>query len=576
MDLMKKFDYMTELAKNGEKTIKVQGLYLHSTYYPSKEAEKIVRKYYTKGRLFILFGLGLGYLVRAFDKLLDPEYDHVFVIEPSSDLFDVAIQEANVKEVLQKPYISFFVGTQQEIAYWKLGQLIDEYAGKIILIDSPNYKQLFDEEYGDFLNRVKELSYLNIVNINTVFAWSKNWQHNLLSNLYTAIEATPFAKLTEEKLDCPVIITAGGPSLTKQLELLKTVENRALIICAGSTINSLLKYGIKPHILVVIDGAEVNFAHFKNVEDIHNIPLFYPLIVYREIPSYHQGEKVVFNLQKDELSETIDRIFFENLGHVRGGGSVATFCLSIAQQLTNGPICLIGQDLAYTNFQTHAEGNRLGKKLDKSEFSNTKKYLKVKGFYGDEVFTDYSFYSMKQTFEQLIKSFGNRTVYNATEGGVFIEGAVHLPFADFIEKHCNANVEQDLNKFREKINTSRFDKALIEQSLHAFIQNSLENVNKVIELSEQALNYVENINSDEELVLINNELEEIEGKIKLHLDNGLLEYLFMTTVFKLFYQLDESSLVEKSRFLYQSITDLSKQAKVWLDDLLQKIEGTSM
>ncbi|MCL6586721.1 MAG: DUF115 domain-containing protein [Anoxybacillus sp.] len=576
MDLMKKLDYTIEPAKNGEKTIKVHGLYLHSTYYPSKEAEKIVRKHYTKGRLFILFGLGLGYLVKAFDELLDPEYDHLFVIEPSSDLFDIAIREANVKEVLQKSYISFFVGTQQEIAYWKLGQLIDEHAGKIVIIDSPNYKQLFDEEYGEFLNKVKELSYLNIVNINTIFAWSKNWQQNLLSNLYSAIEATPFAKLTEEKLNCPVIIASGGPSLTKQLELLKTVENRALIICAGSTINSLLKYGIKPHILVVIDGAEVNFAHFKDVEDIHDIPLFYPLIVYREIPSYHQGEKVVFNLQKDELSETIDRIFYEKLGHVRGGGSVATFCLSIAQQLTNGPICLIGQDLAYTNFQTHAEGNRLGKKLDKSEFSNTKKYLKVKGFYEDEVFTDYSFYSMKQTFEQLIKSFGDRVVYNATEGGAFIEGAVHLPFADFITKHCNVNVAQDLNTFREKIDASKFDKALIKQSLYEFIQHSLENINKVIELSKQALNYVENIKSDEELVLINNELEEVEEKIKLYLDNGLLEYLFMTTVFKLFYQLDASSLVEKSRFLYQSIMDLSKQAKMWLEDLQQKIEEMNM
>lgn len=570
---MKKLDYTIELAKNGEKTIKVHGLYLHSTYYPSKEAEKIVRKHYTKGRLFILFGLGLGYLVQAFDELLDPEYDHLFVIEPSSDLFDIAIQEANVKEVLQKSYISFFVGTQQEIAYWKLGQLIDEHAGKIVIIDSPNYKQLFDKEYGEFLNKVKELSYLNIVNINTIFAWSKNWQQNLLSNLYSAIEATPFAKLTEEKLNCPVIIASGGPSLTKQLELLKTVENRALIICAGSTINSLLKYGIKPHILVVIDGAEVNFAHFKDVEDIHDIPLFYPLIVYREIPSYHQGEKVVFNLQKDELSETIDRIFYEKLGHVKGGGSVATFCLSIAQQLTNGPICLIGQDLAYTNFQTHAEGNRLGKTLDKSEFSNTKKYLKVKGFYGDDVFTDYSFYSMKQTFEQLIKSFVDRVVYNATEGGVFIEGAVHLSFADFIKNYCHVDVEQDLSHFTAKIRTNQFNKTLIKRSLCEFIHHSLNNIDKVIELSGRALDCMKDMKRDEELVLINSKLDQIEEEIKIQLDNGLLEYLFMTTVFKVFYQSDESSLIEKTRFLHQSIKDLSKQARSWLEDLKQQLEG---
>lgn len=574
MGHMKKFDYIIETAKNGEKTIKVNNLYLHSTYHPSKEAEKIAQKHYTKGRLFILFGLGLGYLVKAFDKLLNPDYDHLFIIEPSSDLFDLAVRETRIDEALQKPHISLFVGAHQEFVHWRLGQLIDAYAGKIVLVDSPNYKQLFQEQYDECLNKIKELCYLNIVNINTIFAWSQNWQQNLLANLYSSLEAVPFAKVAEEKLNCPVIIASGGPSLTKQLELLKKLRNRALIICAGSTINSLLKYGIKPHILVVIDGAEVNFAHFKGVEEIHNIPLFYPLIVYREIPAYHQGEKVVFNLQKDELSETIDHIFHEKLGHVRGGGSVSTFCLSIAQQLTNGPICLIGQDLAYTNFQTHAEGNRLGKKLDKSEFSNTRKYLKVKGFFGDEVFTDYSFYSMKQTFEQLIKSFGNRTVYNATEGGVFIEGAVHLPFADFIENYCDVDVEQELSKFITNIRTNKFDKELVERSLSEFIHHSLKNIDKVIRLSEKALVHMKDIKVDEDLVLINSKLDQIEEEIKIHLDNGLLEYLFMTTVFKVFYQSDESSLIEKSRFLYQSIMDLSKQAKSWLEDVKQKIEGT--
>jgi hypothetical protein len=572
MDCIKKLDYVVEPTRNGEKTIKVNGLYLHSKYNPSKEAEKIVEKHYVKGRLFILFGLGLGYLVKAFEKFIDPEHDDLFIIEPSLELFNVTSSETDLNHMLKQPYVSFFAEPQKEFVYWYLSRLIDKHGGKIAFIDSPNYKNLFEKEYMEFLKKVKELSYLNIVNINTIFAWSKNWQENLISNLYSSIDATPFAKLTKNKLNCPAIIASGGPSLTKQLKLLKSIEDRALIICAGSTINSLLKYDIKPHILVVIDGAEINFTHYKGVEEIHNIPLFYPLIVYKEIPAYHKGYKVVFNIHKDELSKTVNNIFKEEIGYVNGGGSVATFCLSIAKQLTNGPICLIGQDLAYTNFQTHAEGNRLGKQLNKEELLNTKKYLKVKGFYGDEVITDYSFYSMKQTFEELIKLFGDHVVYNATEGGAFIEGAEHVPFVDFIEKYCTNNAEQDLNDLMVRIRINRFDKKMIEDSLVHFVNHSLENIEKVISFSKEALDSIKDIDSSEELVFISSKLDKIEEEIKNYLDNGLLQYLFMTTVFKVLYQLDERPLIEKNRFLYQSINDLSKQAKSWLEELKHKIQ----
>lgn len=49
---------------------------------------------------------------------------------------------------------------------------------------------------------------------------------------------------------------------------------------------------------------------------------------------------------------------------LRTGGSVSTTLFSLARLLGLGPITLIGQDLAYTDNQTHVEGTHLFQKWE--------------------------------------------------------------------------------------------------------------------------------------------------------------------------------------------------------------------
>jgi len=51
----------------------------------------------------------------------------------------------------------------------------------------------------------------------------------------------------------PFICVASGPSLDKNFRLLKEINNRAVIVCADSSLKKLLGEGIVPHIVVALE-----------------------------------------------------------------------------------------------------------------------------------------------------------------------------------------------------------------------------------------------------------------------------------------------------------------------------------
>lgn len=141
--------------------------------------------------------------------------------------------------------------------------------------------------------------------------------------------------------------------------------------------------------------------------------------------------------------------------------------------MTTGPITLIGQDLAFTYNQTHAESNKNFKILTEREIKS-KGFIKAEGYNGDEVLTDYSFMAMKQSFEFLIKNdFNDRLIFNSTEGGIKLEGFVQIPFGDFCEKYTDEKI-----KINNKFNKNK-DKNIDYELLIKNFSKELENLDTI-------------------------------------------------------------------------------------------------
>ena len=211
---------------------------------------------------------------------------------------------------------------------------------------APNYDKFFN------VNKIVAQLKTDIVSHNcgilTRSRFAKEWQENYLQNIKFAVSSCPITQF-ENKFDIPAVIVSAGPSLTQELEKLKQLYNKALIICAGSAAPVLLKNNITPHLIVSLDGGFENYDHFKDI-NYDNIPLFYWPINHYKIQENYRGAKVIFQGSQGSDNWYNELIGFEP-GIIRTGPSVANAALDIACKLTSGPICFIGRISFYCRFR---------------------------------------------------------------------------------------------------------------------------------------------------------------------------------------------------------------------------------
>lgn len=426
-------------SKKGMPILKVDGYYLHSKYDPETEANRIVDMAFKEGYIHILFGFGLGYVAKKlFERsnheskviLIDPLYNSIKGIEginfPNNN-FEI-ITTTNTVELINE-----------------ISSEINNLDIEINVICSPNYDKLCAQEYKNILEIVNKVQNMNIVLKNTGNQFAYDWTQNFYHNLCHVCKGDNLAVL-EKKYECPVIIVSGGPSLTKQLPILDSIKENCIILAAGSTINSLVNYGVEPHYVISIDGGRANYDHFKSL-NTRNSKLIYAMISHHKIQDEFKNEKYAFiSAGEYESAEKLTKDYKIVLPFINGGASVANFALSIAQYISTGPIALIGQDLAYTNNKSHAENNKFYKEISKEDIKN-RGMFEVEGYNGQKVLTDFAFFTMKSQFETLITFVEDgRKIYNCTEGGVKLVGYSEIPFQQFVNKYIDKGKEITLNE----------------------------------------------------------------------------------------------------------------------------------
>ncbi|WP_337983231.1 motility associated factor glycosyltransferase family protein [Lysinibacillus sp. C5.1] len=465
-------DYKVETisTSSGLDTLKVNGYLLHSKFDPLKESEKIIEKNYKPGYVHVIFGYGLGYIVQSFLEKMEGD-DKLVIIEP---LFDVELEHDNVIvlsniqniEDLKQPLYSAI-------------SIVD----KFHIICSPNYDKVFPQFYKDFLKLLKDNLTVAKVNENTIMYYGEQWQKNYILNLEYAVQDSSILKL-KDKFSCPVIVASGGPSLSKQLATLKTYRKNIVLIAAGSTINSLVSEGIEPDYVISIDGAAINYEHYKKIT-FKNTSFVYTMSSFPKIRECFDTE-CFFALSPTDrtLQEHLSKITNQESIILAGGGSCAHYALTLALYLTSGPITLIGQDLAYTNNKSHADNNVRVQEINREEMLNTGGIL-VDGYNGGKVLTDYPFLGMKETFERIISvSEDKDRVFNSTEGGAKIKGFSQLPFKEFCEKYCNEIIVSTSTPIKKENNE---EKILI---LKEQIQDEIEaykTLKKLLEANEKLI-----------------------------------------------------------------------------------------
>ncbi|EJY2223844.1 motility associated factor glycosyltransferase family protein, partial [Campylobacter coli] len=250
-----------------------------------------------------------------------------------------------------------------------------------------------------------------------------------------------------KNLSDTAIIVSTGPSLTKQLPLLKKYASKATIFCADSSYPILAKHDIKPDYVLSLERIPLTSEFFNNDfgEFDKDIVFVCAGVVHPKTIEYLKNKTFIITQKVLAFPYYIN---LKNFCYAAVGFSVAHMAYEFATHLSHKNIIFIGQDLAYAKDGfSHTKDY---KNLDKHEghFQRDKGKFQCLAYGGDgkaessEVWTMFRFF-LQDTISRNIIS----TTYNCTEGGARIEGTIEKPFL----WACENLLDKDLNKPFEKL-----------------------------------------------------------------------------------------------------------------------------
>lgn len=549
-------------AKTGDTTLKINEYFIHSKYNPKQEAVRNAELNYTPHHVHVVFGYGCGHLVEALIEIRAFN-EAIIVIDP---LFndDVINKPENHERVYYfntdvLPYLEYYISD------------IDR--NNRILFKAfclSNYDKLFPELYKTMLQKVKDLQNRNAVNDFTLIRYADSWYNNFVHNMFH-LQRDYSGKLLEKAYDVGAVVVAGGPSLQKQMPLLKQYRKHFLIICAGSTINSLIAEGIEPDYAVTIDGGDPNYQHFKNVK-LNNTKVVYTMFNHPLVRNSFENDGYIVDTKGNEsLTKYIKQKLHMDLPVFLGGASVAHTAYNFAKYITTGPVALIGQDLAYTDNLTHARTNKFAREIDEA-FIKKVEGFKVTSYDGEQIWTNPVLNSMRLEFEDLLKMDppGN-LVYNCTEGGVKIEGFQQIPFKQFCETY----------KSKEEVELIEHPKQLAKFNIIEQLECERKNYKELINILNEAIYVVTKAKRHNFFDSVSlKQLDRLDKKIKKITNEVLVDILIVPTVLRILRSyLPTVNETEQQKFdrtytqmndLYRSMKSAIERADNTLKNLIEK------
>ncbi|EAJ9287597.1 motility associated factor glycosyltransferase family protein [Campylobacter jejuni] len=436
-----------------------------------------------------IYGIGNALLIKNLAK----HYKHLFVFESEIELFILALSTIDLSEELKVYKIVLFdcVAKDLEIQIAMIfdQQSILEYLSLYVMFISSHYYLKYYEASILFVNElcIKSAS-VAIRNADITCFLPLLTHGQFLQNIPSMLESIPFQRILSQrknKFDNAIVVSAG-PSLAKQLSLLKAYQDKAVIFCADGALSMLEKEGIVPDYVTNLDFTDLAMKFFQNKENLKQSIIALECATHPNIVRSLNAENCMIVLRNKALYQ---RFNLNDFGYIDTGTHVSHFSYTLALALGFKNIIMIGQDLAFDEEgNSHSKGFDFGEKFSGEE--NIDK-LKVPAYGGKgEVLTHITWNDYRIKLEYLFACNDQKAkFYNATEGGARINFTEELSFKECCEKL--------LTKFKPKfelpksLTKNRSDKLLVK--FKEKIQKDQENAKRFLDDALALKQILENI-----------------------------------------------------------------------------------
>ncbi|EIX2568163.1 motility associated factor glycosyltransferase family protein [Campylobacter jejuni] len=407
-----------------------------------------------------IYGIGNALLIKNLAK----HYKHLFVFESEIELFILALSTIDLSEELKVYKVVLFdcVAKDLEIQIAMIfdQQSILEYLSLYEMFISSHYYLKYYETSILSLNElcIKSAS-VAIRNADITCFLPLLTHGQFLQNIPSMLESIPFQRILNERKNKfeNAIVVSAGPSLTKQLSLLKAYQDKAVIFCADGALSMLEKKSIVPDYVTNLDFTDLAMKFFQNKENLKQSIIALECATHPNVVYNLKAENCMIVLRNKALYQ---RFNLNDFGYIDTGTHVSHFSYTLALALGFKNIIMIGQDLAFDEEgNSHSKGFDFGEKFSGEE--NIDK-LKVTAYAGKgEVLTHITWNDYRIKLEYLFACNEQKAkFYNATEGGARINFTEELSFKECCEKLLTK--EKPKFELPKSLTKNRSDKLLVK------------------------------------------------------------------------------------------------------------------
>ena len=425
---------------------------------PAKHTNDMLNKFKRDYALYpslFFYGLGNGNFYKAL--LENKNHKKIVVFEPEIEIFFIAFHLNDFsKEMRENRFIPFCVSYLND-AYLHI--ICNK---KEIKYNARNYgfhiyNEYYEKNYKDGANSLNK-HLLNILLLNIKAAG--NSAEDTLIGMKHVVENMPkfYANYSLKDIlnlnsnhNKTAIIVSTGPSLTKQLEILRQISPYAILIAADASYPILKLHDIRPDFVTTMERIELSGAFFdsKASEFDSDITFIASSLIHPNTIKLLDGRSVAFAHKPLKFEEGLGE---DEKNYMCKGPSTAHFAFDLAVGLGCKQIIFIGQDLAMADDgTTHARGMVLG---ETSPTIASKEYepniTTALGYGGKTQVRSIKLWDMfREYFEAMIdaiSSYSDVKIYNATEGGSRIKGTIEAPFSQLAREIIGGGVKKNLIK----------------------------------------------------------------------------------------------------------------------------------
>jgi hypothetical protein len=432
------------ICKKGDKV-----LLINSNIDSNQEAKDIADSLsFNPGEINFLVGMGLGYLPLEIIKR-EKEHLNLIIVEPHLEIFKKAIRVVDLKPLFEAKDVFFVLGENPVLM--PILKTLD--VALLTKGSKINYYEPVREMDPDLIARISKTIKEKVsdfqLHLNTTLNQGKVFFKNSMTNITTTINSANLGLLENAFKDKTAIVIGAGPSLKKDIDIIKENEDKCFLCCVDTALPVLLNHNIVPDLAGAVDYHDISFNKYKKfLEQTEKVPFLYHNSCSHMILKPFRSPVKFFLGDNYGFFSKISKLWGHSWIHTPPMNSVPHIVLYAAIISGCSRIILSGLDLGYPGLQTYAEGSAMNVTIDLSS---------IRWGYdskGAPVATSSQMIAQRTLIEDFIANAPHIEFLNSSEG-VDINGAKRIDLKSFFK-----DSEAEHVNFKEIINEKFYSTVL--------------------------------------------------------------------------------------------------------------------